>query len=194
MADAFDPIQAEMILGARVYFAEAGTSGSYDNTVSKASAPTLPSAYNKLSAPWKALGKIRTAKPTTEYKSSDVEGVDDTGGYKTTELKLATKHKIQFSTNDITAEAFELAFGLTGKLSGSSATPFASGSGSKEGWLCFEFTDAYRNKLGLTKALLWGNLNLLNPLEAKSDPALAEYNFDVLANTLNSFTGSNYGS
>ena len=192
MAVTFDPLQGEMILGARVYFAEAGSVGSYGNSVSQTAEPAAPSSYKQLASPWKALGKIRTAKPLTEYKTVDVEGIEDSGAYRTTELRIATKRKIHFSTNDITSEAFELAFGLTGKL-GSNSAVFESSSGSKAGWLCFEFTDAYRNMTGLIKVVLWGNLNLLNPLEAKSDPALAEYNFDVVGNETSYTSGSGSG-
>ena len=115
--------------------------------------------------------------------------MDDTGAYKITELKLATKRKIQFSTNDITTEAFELTFGLTKKISaGGEQAVFASGNDSLEGWLLLELTDAYRTVTGLARITLWGKLSMQNPLEAKSDPALAEYEFDVVPNALAKFT------
>lgn len=185
-----DNTKAEMILGARVWFARQGANadGQGTNKVAADKMPELPTSYAE-PGNWVCLGKIRTAKPQTDYKTADVEGVDDTGAYKVTELKLATKRKLQFSTNDITKEAFELTFGLLKEITSSGEQAvFASGSDTIEGWLVLELTDAYRTVTGLAQITLWGKLSMQNPLEAKSDPALAEYNFDVVPNDLAKFT------
>lgn len=183
-----DNTKAEMILGARVWFVRAGTEVEMANTVGADKVPELPESY-ETPGKWTCLGKVRTAKPQTDFKTADVEGVDDTGAYKVTELKLATKRKLQFSTNDITKEAFELTFGLLEEItSKGEQAVFASGNDSVEGWLLFELTDAYRTVTGLARITLWGKLSMQNPLEAKSDPALAEYEFSVVPNSQAKFT------
>lgn len=111
-----DRLDAATILGARVWIVTIGqtiTGGSGENNkVSDTVLPELPESYAN-AGDWLPLGKVRTAKPQTDYKTADVEGVDDTGAYKVTELKLAQKRKLQFGTNDITPEAFRMTFGLT---------------------------------------------------------------------------------
>lgn len=188
-----DRVQAEMILGARVWMVRLGSpaDGSSANRVSDTVLPELPESYATPGV-WTSLGKIRTAKPQTDYKTADVEGVDDSGAYKVTELKLATKRKLQFSTNDITPEAFELTFGLTQAISGAGEQAvFASGSDSIECWLVLELTDAYRTETNLARITLRGKLSLQNPLEAKSDPAQADYELSVQPNALASFLENN---
>lgn len=188
-----DRMQAEMILGSRVWMARIGAPAddSAANTVSDSVLPELPGSYATPGV-WTCLGKIRTAKPQTDYKTADVEGVDDTGAYKVTELKLATKRKLQFSTNDITPEAFELTFGLTSPIaSGGEQGVFASGNDSIECWLVLELTDAYRTETNLARITLRGKLSLQNPLEAKSDPAQADYELSVQPNALATFLENN---
>lgn len=185
----FDRLNGAMILGARVWIALIGTevaSGGTSNTVSDTAMPEAPVSYAEPNG-WVPLGKIRTAKPQTDYKSADVEGVDDSGAYKVTELKLATKRKLQFATNDIAPEAFRMTFGLLEEMSETEQAVFASGNDSLEVWLCLELTDAYRNELGIARMFLRGKLSLQNPLEAKSDPAQADYELSIQPNTLNTF-------
>lgn len=184
-----DRVQAEMILGSRVWMARIGSPAdeSGTNTISDTVLPELPESYADPGA-WTCLGKIRTAKPQTDYKTADVEGVDDTGAYKVTELKLATKRKLQFSTNDITPEAFEMTFGLASPItSGGEQAVFASGNDSIECWIVLELTDAYRTETNLARITLRGKLSLQNPLEAKSDPAQADYELSVQPNALATF-------
>ena len=131
-----DRLDAATILGARVWIVAIGqtiTGGSGENnTVSDAVIPELPESYAN-PGDWLTLGKVRTAKPQTDYKTADVEGVDDTGAYKVTEMKLAQKRKLQFSTNDITPEAFQMTFGLTSAIvDGEEQAVFASGNDSLE--------------------------------------------------------------
>lgn len=180
-----------MILGARVWFCRLGAAiTGADNvtaTVSNTILPELPDSY---AAPggWTCLGKVRSAKPQTDYKSADVEGVDDTGAYKITELKLATKRKLQFSTNDIAPEVFEMTFGLASPITaGGEQAVFASGNDTIECWLVLELTDAYRTETNIARIVLRGKLTLQNPLEAKSDPAQADYELSVVPNALATF-------
>lgn len=186
-----DRLDAATILGARVWIVTIGqtiTSGTgEDNTVSDAVIPELPESYAN-PGDWLTLGKVRTAKPQTDYKTADVEGVDDTGAYKVTELKLAQKRKVQFSTNDISPEAFQMTFGLTAAIvDGEEQAVFASGNDSLEVWACYELTDAYRTQTGIARILVRGVLSLQNPLEAKSDPAQADYELSVKPNALAMF-------
>ena len=126
---------------------------------------------------------------SSRFKTADAEGVDDTGAYKVTELKLATKRKMQFTTNDITPEAWELTFGLKEPISsGGKQSVFASGNDTIEVWLVVEITDAYRTETNLARAVVRGKLSLQNPLDAKSDPAEAQYELSVVSNPLAEFT------
>ncbi len=186
-----DRLDAATILGARVWIVTIGqtiTGGSGgNNKVSDTVLPELPESYAN-PGDWIALGKVRTAKPQTDYKTADVEGVDDTGAYKVTEMKLAQKRKLQFSTNDITPEAFQMTFGLTSAIvDGEEQSVFASGNDSLEVWACYEMTDAYRTQTGIARILVRGVLSLQNPLEAKSDPAQADYELSVKPNALAMF-------
>ena len=184
-------LNAEMILGARVWLAKIGDTitgtGGESNTVSDTLIPEPPTSYAD-PGDWLPWGKVRTAKPQTDYKTADVEGVDDTGTYKVTELKLATKRKLLFTTNDIAPEAFQMTFGLAAPIvDGEEQPAFASGSDSLEVWMCFEFTDAYRAETGLARIFVRGKLSLQNPLEAKSDPAEAAYELSIVPNALTTF-------
>ena len=186
-----DRLDAATILGARVWIVTIGqtiTGGSGENNaVSDAVIPELPESYAN-PGDWLTLGKVRTAKPQTDYKTADVEGADDTGAYKVTEMKLAQKRKLQFSTNDITPEAFQMTFGLTSAIvDGEEQAVFASGNDSLEVWACYELTDAYRTQTGIARILVRGVLSLQNPLEAKSDPAQADYELSVKPNPLAMF-------
>lgn len=186
-----DRLDAATILGARLWIVTIGqtiTGGSGENNkVSDAVIPELPESYAN-PGDWLTLGKVRTAKPQTDYKTADVEGVDDTGAYKVTEMKLAQKRKLQFSTNDITPEAFQMTFGLTSAIvEGEEQAVFASGNDSLEVWACYELTDAYRTQTGIARILVRGVLSLQNPLEAKSDPAQADYELSVKPNPLAMF-------
>lgn len=186
-----DRLDAATILGARVWIVTIGqtiTGGSGENNkVSDAVIPELPESYAN-PGDWLTLGKVRTAKPQTDYKTADVEGVDDTGAYKVTELKLAQKRKLQFSTNDISPEAFQMTFGLASAIEeGEEQAVFASGNDSLEVWACYELTDAYRAQTGIARILVRGVLSLQNPLEAKSDPAQADYELSVKPNALAMF-------
>lgn len=186
-----DRLDAATILGARLWIVTVGqtiTGGSGENNkVSDSVLPELPESYAN-PGDWIALGKIRTAKPQTDYKTADVEGADDTGAYKVTEMKLAQKRKLQFSTNDITPEAFQMTFGLTSAIvEGEEQAVFASGNDSLEVWACYELTDAYRAQTGIARILVRGTLSLQNPLEAKSDPAQADYELSVKPNALAMF-------
>lgn len=185
-----DRINAAMIVGSRIWICRIGTTTGSEpaNTVSDSVLPELPESY-ATPGDWVSLGKIKTWQPQTEFKTADAEGVDDTGAYKVTELKLATKRKMQFTTNDITPEAWELTFGLKEQISsGGKQSVFASGNDTIEVWLVVEITDAYRTETNLARAVVRGKLSLQNPLDAKSDPAEAQYELSVVSNPLAEFT------
>lgn len=188
-----DRLDAAMILGARAWIvtiSQTITGGSGENNkVSDTVLPELPESYAN-PGDWTPLGKVRTAKPQTDYKTAEAEGVDDTGAYKITELKLATKRKLQFSTNDIAPEAFQMTFGLLEEPGEDEQAVFASGNDSLEVWLCLELTDAYRTQTGIARILVRGVLSLQNPLEAKSDPAQADYELSIKPNALAMFVAN----
>ena len=192
---ALDRLDAAMILGSRLWIVRIGTTVTNGTGSSATTTPVsdsfVPDAPTSLAEPgvWTPLGKLKDFKVQTDYKSADVEGVDDSGGYVTTELKLATKQKLQFQTNDITPEAFELTFGIKGPIaSGAEKALFENKSGGIEIWAAIDLTDAYRSETGLATILVRGVLSLQNPLEAKSDPAQADYEINVKANPLATFT------
>lgn len=191
---AIDRLNNPMYLGARVYIAPIGSTPASKTPISATALPTEPTSYAE-PGDWTPLGKIKTFKPSTEYKTADVEGVDDTGAYKVTELKTATKRKFQFSTNDITREAFELTFGLLNPAydDGDAQAVFASGSDSVDVWLYLDLTDAYRNKTDLASIRAFGKLSMQNPIEAKNEPALAEYELSIVPNTLSTFKAGGLG-
>lgn len=182
--------QCEVILGSRIWMARIGAKiGETNNTVSDTVIPELPESIEN-PGDWLSLGKISEATPQTDYKTADVEGVDDTGAYKVTELKLAQKRKIQFKSYDIVPEVFEMTFGLLNASNGADEqSVFASGNDSIECWLVLDLTDAYRTQTGLARITLRGKLSLQNPIAAKSDPAQAEYEFSVQPNALGKYTG-----
>lgn len=192
---ALDRQDNALILGSRVYIAVIGQKGTTSKQpIDDVSIPEDPTSY-KEPGDWTCLGKIRSLKPQTDYKTADVEGVDDTGAYKVTELKISAKRKIQFSTNDITPEAIQLTYGLLNPVyDGEAEQPvFASGSDQIDVWMFIELTDAYRTKTGLVNITLRGKLGMQNPLEAKSDPALAEYELSVVPNSLAMFEAKALG-
>lgn len=176
---------AEIIIGARLRIARMGAKVGA-NPITPATLPAPPATDNP--GPWVSLGKVRTAKAQTDFKSADVEGVADNGTYEVTELKLATKHKLLITTNDITPEALELTFGLAAAIEdGAEQALFGSASHTIECWAYLELTDAYRQGEQLATMSMQGRLTLTNPLEAKSDPALAEYELAIIANPLAKF-------
>lgn len=187
-----DRLNAAIIVGSRIWMCRIGSavSGEPRNTVSDTVMPELPDSY-ATPGDWLPMGKIKTFTPTTDYKTADVEGVDDTGAYKVTELKLATKRKVQFTTNDIVPEVWEMTFGLTAPITSGVETPvYASGSDSIEVWLLVELTDAYRTETNLARVVLRGKLSLQSPMGAKSDPAEAAYELSVIPNALAEFVES----
>ena len=182
-------ITAEIIIGARIWWAPIGANldDAGELKVSDTAHPELPESYAN-PGQWVSLGKIREAKVQTDYKTSDVEGVGDLGIFTITEMKLAQKRKVQFSTNDITPEAYQMTFGLLETPEdGKTQTVFASGNDTLEGWLAMELTDAYRSKTGLARFVVRAKLTMQNPLEAKSDPALASYEASIMQNALAEF-------
>lgn len=178
-----------MIIGARIWWAPIGgkLNAEGDLKVSDTAHPELPESYAN-PGQWVSLGKIREAKVQTDYKTSDVEGVGDMGTFVITEMKQAQKRKVIFSTNDVTPEAWQMTFGLTeAPEDGKTQAVFASGNDTLEGWLAMEMTDAYRAKTGLARFATRVKLGLQNPLEAKSDPALASYEASIMQNALAEF-------
>lgn len=182
-----DRRQAEIILGARVRIAKFKADPT--KPINADSLPTLPTAED--AGPWVTLGRIRTAKPQTDYKTADIEGVGDNGIYSTQEMRMASKIKLLFTTNDVAPEALQLTFGLRNEIQDTvEQTLFGSSGNYIECWLHLELTDAYRNGADMANMTMCGRLSLTNPLEAKSDPALAEYELMVVPNDLAKFTST----
>ncbi len=182
-----DRRQAEIILGARVRIAKFKDDPT--KPVNADSLPTPPTTED--AGPWVTLGRIRTAKPQLDKKTSDIEGVGDDGIYQTTEISIISKRKLLFTTNDITPEALQLTFGLKDAIADTvEQAVFGSSSNTIDCWLYLELTDSYRNGSNMANMTMCGKLSLTNPLEAKSDPALAEYELMVVPNDLAKFTST----
>lgn len=175
-----------LIIGSRVRIAKFGAplgTGTPSQSVSADWLPVPPSA--EAPGPWLNMGKIRTSKPVIETKTLDIEGANDSGTYDNEEMLLTTKRKFQFTTNYITPEFLQLSFGLSAELEpGVEQMVFGSGSTQIDVYLYTEWTDAYRDGAPILSAVMQGRLRLVNPAEAKSDAALAEFELSVVTNPL----------
>lgn len=180
-----DRQSAAMFIGAIVHIAKEGSSFN-SATVDGSALPSAPTSASP--GPWISLGKIRSLDPSSEKKSSDVEGCSDAGIYVTEEVAIATKQKIAFTTNDIAPEAFRLTWGLKEDIvDGTSQLLFGAGRDSFKCWLRLDLRDSLRDGREIGVVSVYGELALANPLKAASDPATAEYEFRVKYNPLNSF-------
>jgi len=167
-----------LILGAQVYFVPNGT--SIDTTLSSSLiAPELPAADAGL---WLSMGKILTATPEFANKEIDIEGCDDSldassvHGYNKETLTMQDKKNYKFSTRYLSPEAFELSHALLA----SDARPYI------EGWLYARHIDALADAGSqiLTEICIYGRLKLTNSIGASSDATQADYQFDIVKNSL----------
>lgn len=176
-----------LVLGSRLWIAP------FSSSINASALPDPPSSAS--AGLWLTLGKIKTFKPQIDYKTADLEGVDDTGVYVTTESKIATKRKLIFTTSDIAPEALQLTFGLIDTIAdGTSQAIFGSSNGTIACWVYIELSDAYRDGASMANFAVQGKLTLTNPIEAKSDPAEAAYELSVVSNALAQFTPININS
>lgn len=170
-----------MILGARVYLA--AFSGS---TVSSTVRPVLPTEEGGADK-WTRLGKIRTAKPIIDYKTTSVEGVNDAGVYETEEYRIATNNKLQFGTNSVSKEALALSFGLA-EGADKKLHPYAGARNEIDCWLALEITDSLKQGGSVACVTLCGRLRLMTPLNIASDASLVEFELIVKSNPLSTWT------
>lgn len=168
-------------MGAKVYFCPNGTViDDDDNEASKTVAPSDPTITSSLG--WTSIGKILTASPELNNKEIELEGfsdeLDDSDvfGYEKETITIQDTKNYKFTTKYISLEAFQLSY----ELLASSGRPYI------EGWLHASHFDALSDAgdQALTSCTLYGRLKLTASLGAQSDAATAEYQFDIIKNSL----------
>ncbi len=182
---------AEMVFGNRVWFlpdgAEYGTDGN-QKTASLTDIPTLEEAK----ATGRCLGMIDTFKWVPEYKTVTKKGFShEINGYSKTDHKIRIAVKAQFTTNDVTSEAYVLEYGLmTMPAQGESSMAFSNPSGTLTGWLYVE-RRAGLNTLpdddALAEIHVRGLLGLSDNPEHNDDLAKISYEFQVTKTPKDSF-------
>lgn len=175
-----------LIAGTIIRIAKFGeTSGA--NTVGPGAKPTAPTDIATAAAPWLTLGKVKSSQSERQSKAATVEGCLDSGTYEFREIKLATTNKLKFTTQEITPEVVQLAFGLKNSIVDSTAqVPFES-SGKIRVWLYGMLTDAGDDGKTLAEFTLMGDISLTSSPNWASDPATAEFELDIIHNDLAEF-------
>lgn len=175
-----------LIAGTIIRIAKFGeTSGS--NTIGANARPAAPT--DETPGPWLTLGKIKSSQSERQEKSATVEGCLDTGTYEFREIRLATTNKLKFTTQWITPEAIQLAFGLKNAIvDGTAQVPFES-SGNIRVWLYGKLTDAGGDGKTLAEFTIMGDLSLTSSPNWASDPTTAEFELSVIHSDLAEFTG-----
>lgn len=172
---------AEVVIGALVYWVPDGaTYGQESKTASKDNVPT----YEEAVALGRCLGMISSWKWNTEYKTITKSGVDpETQRYTETDRRILTKVKPQFTTQDVTPEAYALEHGLAAvPAAGSTAQPFSNASGSLRGHLYVALLDSLRTTGEdgeLAQIYLRGDLSLQDATENNSELKQVNYEFSV---------------
>ncbi len=181
-----DRLHAACYIGAKVMFIPFGTQVG-EQVCSRDVLPDEPVSYEEPGA-WTVLGKIENCKPNNEEQSNDVKGTNDLGLPETETMKLVTKRNLQFNTYDVPPEAEQMTFGLKDPIvNGQEQVPHA-GSGSMEGWLYVELSDAYRAQANVVNMVLCGKLSLQSPLDFQlASPVNAQWQFDIEGTSLSRF-------
>lgn len=173
------------ILGANALIVPFGKK-SGANTIGELVAPTPPTA--EAPGDWIKLGKIKTATPQFEYKTLDVEGVNEAGIYETEELRLATKRKFQFVTNTVTKEALQLTFGLPAVIvDGTPQVPFSSSADEITCWIYYRLRDSYHEGKEMAHLMFAAKLRLTKPVSMSAEAASVEWEANIIQSVLNDF-------
>ena len=113
-----------LIGGMIIRIAKFGETVTAGNTVGEGAKPDAPTPEKP--GPWLTLGKIKTATSERQKKTATVEGVNDAGFYEMRDLSIAQQSKLKFTTQEVTPEAIQLAFGVAGCLEDDQeAAPFS---------------------------------------------------------------------
>lgn len=172
---------AETILGSIIYFVADGTAlGSEDKTSSLHTTPTADEARTH----GKCLGMVKSWKWNTEYRTLTKEGVNPaTQQYEKHDVKVLDKVKPNFTTQDITPEAYMLEHGLAELPAiGESTRPFANARGTLRGHIVIVEVDSYRTHGEdgeLASVTLRGDLGLAESSENNGELKEVNYEFSV---------------
>ncbi len=182
---------SEMIYLHRVWFVAEGDrygEGS-TQTAGLTGIPTLEEAK----AVGRCLGMIDSFKWVPEYKEVIKKGGShDFNGYSKYTHRYRIGVKAQFSTQDVTTEAYALEYGMNElPPQGESSMVFGSPGGQMRGWLFIERRAAL-NTLPDDDALafiyVWGLLGLQDNPQHSEELATISYDFQVLKTPSDSFT------
>ncbi len=172
---------AEMVVGAIVTWVPDGT--IYGDDSLEAGRDNVPTFEEALAA-GKCLGMISSFKWNPEYKTVTKEGVNpETQRYESIDRKILTKVKPQFTTQDVTPEAWALEHGLAElPAMAETAQPFSNASGVIRGHLFITVLDSYRTHGEdgeVAQIYLRGDLGLQDHTENNSDLKKVNYEFNV---------------
>lgn len=182
---------AEMVVGSLVLFVPDGTEYGTDGNTKKASYENVPTV-EEAKAVGKILGEVDSWKWNTEYKTHTRSGFSwKTQRFESRDKKTLTKVKPQFSTVDITPEAWALEFGLD-KLPamGEKAQPFSNASGTINGHLYLFVLDSLRThgEDGIVANIhMRGELGLQDNTENNGELKKINYEFSVTSFPEDSF-------
>lgn len=117
-----------------------------------------------------------------------MEGVNDAGFYEMRDLSIAQQSKLKFTTQEVTPEAIQLAFGVAGELEDNQeAVPFSS-SGNIRCWVYGELRNSGNNAEKLAEICVMGDLSLTNSPNFASDPVTCEFELSIKNSPLATFT------
>lgn len=175
-----------LIGGMIIRIAKFGEPVTAGNVVGEGAKPDAPSTEKP--GPWLTLGKIKTATSERQKKTATVEGVSDAGYYEFRDLSIAQQSKLKFTTQEVTPEAIQLAFGVDESLEDDKAsTPFSS-SGNVRCWVYGELRNSGQGAEKLAEFCVMGDLSLTNSPNFASDPVTCEFELSIKNSPLATFT------
>lgn len=175
-----------LIGGMIIRIAKFGETVTAGNTVGEGAKPDAPTPEKP--GPWLTLGKIKTDTSERQKKTATVEGVNDAGFYEMRDLSIAQQSKLKFTTQEVTPEAIQLAFGVAGCLEDDQeAAPFSS-SGNIRCWVYGELRNSGNNAEKLAHFCVMGDLSLTNSPNFASDPVTCEFELSIKNSPLATFT------
>ena len=159
-----------LIGGMIIRIAKFGETVTAGNTVGEGAKPDAPTPEKP--GPWLTL----------------VEGVNDAGFYEMRDLSIAQQSKLKFTTQEVTPEAIQLAFGVADNLEDDQeAAPFSS-SGNIRCWVYGELRNSGNNAEKLAHFCVMGDLSLTNSPNFASDPVTCEFELSIKNSPLATFT------